>query len=835
MKYFKVILLFFCLSLTAGLTAQNTLDQARIYINPGHGGWWSEDRNLATINHALRDTTGFYETNTNLIKGLSLRDELTKAGAGFIKMSRTKNGIYSTTSTPSGYYAQDTDIPEGTVVDGVAQIVTLAVICADVETNNMDYFISIHSNAATEGTSTNYPLVLYRGTDAAVGNGLTNAKNMGVDAWKWINDNGATYKSAYTAANTNNVRGDMTFMNGQSTTTPIPGGTSYTGYYGVLRHGCDGYLVEGCFHTYQPERQRLLNPDYCRQEGLRYARAIRAWFGDNTETKGGILGTVKDKYQTLEHNLYHYKENSMDAYKPLNEVTVVLQDANQTKIAEYTTDKEYNGVYSFPNLTPGIYYLVYDIAGYWKETVEIEVTANKTSFINKNLTDLTKDDPNIIVDPVDPEVIDYPHPNQDGDVAAADLYNFKKEYELTGLAALQDLTIRRAILRDGKYYVLAVDAAKNPKLLVLNPVTGELIKEMSTAGIVTTGYNGKAYPYILSDIAFTADGVLLGANSTVVGKAGNAYQTGDFYLYKWQATTEIALEDATPAVFWRQATNDDVTFLATGFNNSNFMANSIAVNGNLDNFKFYFDSHAGNDWTTSYNLRLVCWIMKNGVMTDWQYNESGYTIPQMGEDVRMTLSPLKIDQIILDGNKIAPREFKINWDVNQATLVSQFAAAEVPVESTGATYFRYVDKIYMSTPVCEKTGTEYAYKSYLYDITAGLDKAEQIGTTDAIITGQPAVTYMTSAGVVDNADIDQYLLVGNNIVKYTTKGVQQPLPPARIFAYNLNSVKTASGYDISYTLNEAAKSVELILTNASTGAQTLTDCLLLDTAYKFPA
>lgn len=39
-----------------------SFDEARIYINPGHGGWGSGDRNLVTINHALGDTTGFYET-----------------------------------------------------------------------------------------------------------------------------------------------------------------------------------------------------------------------------------------------------------------------------------------------------------------------------------------------------------------------------------------------------------------------------------------------------------------------------------------------------------------------------------------------------------------------------------------------------------------------------------------------------------------------------------------------------------------------------------------------------------------------------------------------------
>ena len=43
-----------------------TKTQARIYINPGHGSWGPNDRNMATINHATGDTCGFYESNTNL-------------------------------------------------------------------------------------------------------------------------------------------------------------------------------------------------------------------------------------------------------------------------------------------------------------------------------------------------------------------------------------------------------------------------------------------------------------------------------------------------------------------------------------------------------------------------------------------------------------------------------------------------------------------------------------------------------------------------------------------------------------------------------------------------
>ena len=168
----------------------------------------------------------------------------------------------------------------------------------------------------------------------------------------------------------------------------------------------------------------------------------------------------------------------------------------------------------------------------------------------------------------------------------------------------------------------------------------------------------------------------------------------------------------------------------------------------------------------------------------------------------MTLSPLGIDRLIVDGNSIAPREFRISWDSNDGVEVANFAG-DIPVESTGANYFRYANKIYMSVPVCEKKDEKYSYKSYLYDVTDGLDKAVNVGETEAVITND-AITYMASVGVVDNADIVQHLLVGLQAVSYTTKGVEQDASPARIFAYNLKSVRTNDGYDISFDLNEKA-------------------------------
>ena len=69
-------------ALTCGTAyAGKTADQVRIYINPGHGSWTGNDRPCQTIgrqpyNIENVDTTGFFESNTNLHKGFALLDKL---------------------------------------------------------------------------------------------------------------------------------------------------------------------------------------------------------------------------------------------------------------------------------------------------------------------------------------------------------------------------------------------------------------------------------------------------------------------------------------------------------------------------------------------------------------------------------------------------------------------------------------------------------------------------------------------------------------------------------------------------------------------------------------
>ncbi|MBR5101931.1 MAG: carboxypeptidase regulatory-like domain-containing protein, partial [Muribaculaceae bacterium] len=249
----------------------------------------------------------------------------------------------------------------------------------------------IHSNAATDGTNTNYPLLLYRGTDGSGGDKVAGRRNMCLAIWErcYPGTNPLDTETSYSHTN-KNIHGDITFYHSSST----------YGYLGALKHNTPGLLGEGYFHTYHPARHRALHRDYCGQEGIRYARAVADYFGFNGESKGYIAGTVKSASESLTHNLYKYKANSIDAYKPINGAIVTLYKGG-TKVKSYTVDNKYNGVFVFDNLTPGSdYTLTVSASGYeTPAATNYTVTANNTTFINLRLNKGSGIDPDPDPDP----------------------------------------------------------------------------------------------------------------------------------------------------------------------------------------------------------------------------------------------------------------------------------------------------------------------------------------------------------------------------------------------------------------------------------------------------
>ena len=384
MKKFFISAFLMCLCAVG--YAQST-SQVRIYINPGHGSWGGEDRHMGTVTHGgptYTDTAGFYESNTNLEKGFGMLEKLIEYGIPFdrtknqnnsnaarrgaaldlsqtnLVMSRVKNGPYPHDGSTYGAYSRN-----------------LSEIAAECESWNADMMISIHSNAATEGTTTNYPLFLYRGYTGSEQNAGSTAVSKACWPHWWKNQH---MMWTYYSATNMNVQGDWTFASGWGTQG-----------YGILRHSVPGFLVEGYFHTYQPARHKAMNWDACRWEGETYARGFNDYFGwGKKDSYGTIYGVLRDAEKTFSHTYYQPNSSTLDKYLPINNATVTLKNSEGIVVATYTTDDEYNGVFVFNNVAPGTYTLVCSHPDYKDASETITVTANQTTFPTPQISTSTE-------------------------------------------------------------------------------------------------------------------------------------------------------------------------------------------------------------------------------------------------------------------------------------------------------------------------------------------------------------------------------------------------------------------------------------------------------------
>ncbi len=787
----KILLIAIALFMAIGAASAKDASEIRIYLNAGHGSWGPGDRPMATIPYpALAsgrpDTCGFYESNTNLWKILKLGATLEKMGIKHenIMYSRVKNGPYPYVSGATDEDAFNRNLSE---------------ICTEVEANNMDMFLSVHSNAASEGTTTNYPLFIYRGKDGDGNDYAPGSRAMGTAMWPIFYTNQIDPQSYYSPTDIN-LRGDVSFYGSEGTRTDPNSGKSYSGYLGVLKHGTPGMLIEGYFHTYQPARHRALNSDYCGQEGVRYARGIAQYFGIAPETTGYIMGTVKDLHEKMSNTLFKYTPKTNDQWVPLNGAVVTLYKGG-TKVADYTVDNNYNGVFVFQNLQPGSdYTLDITATGYKALTNEYKgpytVTANSTTYPMVYMESVTYEPPKVVY-------TDYPDPTQPAGTAVPAKFNMKQEF-INSAAALTGKIIRRSILRGDSLYVLALDATNNPYIYLINPETQAIVKE-----IPTTGTQGSIYG--LSDIAFTADNYLIGCNKGLNQYSDSQVDAGTvrgtFRAYKWAKDANGA-PDGDPAEWFTSQSSGNYYRVNIG--------QTLAVTGASDDCKVMTTAVTTG---SSASMRFIEFNIVNNVVASSAFinntisTESNYTETKLGNDFKLNVSPRDADQYIIDGNKTTPIEFHSASQNVDAPIVSKMADSSVSAAATGATYFKYGKHSMMATPECDANGKNVGVK--LFDITNGLDKAVLVKTTNTTIDPKDAGSLM-AAGLVDGVDLSIYLTNNDAISKFTTKDVEQPKIPA-IYAYNLNMTDKADSYDITFDANSDATEAYLVLKDPTSG------------------
>lgn len=329
---------------TAALLTANAKDGKgiKIYINPGHGGHTSNDRNVVIYPYVQGDPEGYWESNSNFIKGLALRDMLEAKGYSVV-MSRLKND-------------EEDDLALGTIVrlsnESKAQM-----------------FFSIHSNATGVVARRNFPLMLFRGYDNEPVK--PNDKVLCQILNKYLLQNQATY---WTSTATN-VRGDFSFY-------PSWG----TSGLGALRGQQPiAMLSEGSFHDYIPETYRLMNPDFCWLEAWHFRKTVDEYFGVDGLTVGCVAGRLNDTRVPREGDYLIFGD---DKLATIQGALVELIDASGNVVDKYTTEtKHTNGFYLFKDVKPGTYTVRASVETHYTVTSDpITVVADEATFCNMKMS-----------------------------------------------------------------------------------------------------------------------------------------------------------------------------------------------------------------------------------------------------------------------------------------------------------------------------------------------------------------------------------------------------------------------------------------------------------------
>lgn len=346
----KLLTAFAAAAVAMGAYAEDA-SNFTIYINPGHGGHDADDRNVVIEPYQAGDPNGYWESNSNLEKGLALRDMLEAKGYHVV-MSRTTN----TTEDDLG----------------------LSTIGRLANQAGSRLFFSIHSNATGTAARRNFPLMLFRGYD---NDPVRPESKQLAEA---LNPHLLQNQVTYWTSTTPNVRGDFSFY-------PSWG----TQGLGVLRQlTVTGMLSEGSFHDYIPEAYRLMSKEYCWLEAYHFRRCIDEFLNVPGETVGHIFGRLNDTRAPRPGDYLKYGD---DLLATVNNATVELLDANGTLLQTYTTDPvNVNGVYAFKNLEPGTYKVRAYSDTYYPQETTVEVQADLVTYANMRLNKIRLTAPEVV-------------------------------------------------------------------------------------------------------------------------------------------------------------------------------------------------------------------------------------------------------------------------------------------------------------------------------------------------------------------------------------------------------------------------------------------------------
>ncbi|MBR6640087.1 MAG: T9SS type A sorting domain-containing protein [Muribaculaceae bacterium] len=306
--------------------------------------------------------------------------------------------------------------------------------------------------------------------------------------------------------------------------------------------------------------------------------------------------------------------------------------------------------------------------------------------------------------------------------------------------------VSKALLRDGLWYVLMnnIVSGTSSKIVVLDAETGECLDELDMTGVS----GGEVF---INDIAFTADGVLLGCNKTIVPSSGE----GDAWkIYKW------ATIDATPELFAEIKSSENL-----GNWENAVVGESFTASGKLNDLYVYTTTYSSTVETPVY--RIAGMKLTNGVVSTAVYamNDDEYNSTNWGMEPRLAITPYSRNNVLVDSYKMTPTEFTFDW-TQSGVPMANYATAPTSVlsnASEGVAFFRYGTRIYAYAANKDDEGF---LSAAIYDVS---DSIKNMSIVSSIVPNglKPEGYYNVGAELVDG-EINLYSYIDRSgFTKYS--------------------------------------------------------------------